>query len=132
MSFARLKLRVFASTRTLSDRRGSDLSEWRPFDRIEGKALEGGGGKVKVHLRSPRGLLLEIAYDKGVASPVHHHEHDSFIYLLEGKLEGTAGEDRVQLRAGDTLLHPARVPHSVRAVETSRFLEFKAPPADEW
>ena len=52
--------------------------------------------------------------------------HDSYIYLLSGHLVGTVGDDDTDLLPGDTLLHPAGVPHTVQAVGDSYWLEFKA------
>lgn len=103
-------------------------TDWRPLTSVEGLALLGGAGRVRTPLRTERGLLLEIEYPAGVRSPVHTHDHDSFIYLLSGHLRGTIDGRPAELVEGHTLLHPRGVPHSVAAVTDSRWLEFKAPP----
>jgi quercetin dioxygenase-like cupin family protein len=104
------------------------VADWPPLTTVEGFALLGGQGRYRVALRTERGLLLEIEYPAGVRSPGHVHDHDSFIYLLAGHVRGTIAGEPGELRAGETLLHPRCVPHTVEAVTTSRWLEFKTPP----
>ncbi|MFD9893274.1 cupin domain-containing protein [Amycolatopsis sp. NPDC059027] len=106
------------------------MSEWAPLTHVEGLELLGGHGRVRVPLRTDHGVLLEIEYPAGVGSPVHAHEHDSFVHLLSGRLTGTLSGHTVQLLPGESLLHPRGVPHSVEAVADSRWLEFKAPAPD--
>jgi quercetin dioxygenase-like cupin family protein len=104
------------------------MDEWRTVTQVEGLLLLGGAGRFRVPLRTGTGLLMEIEYPQGVSSPEHSHDHDSFIYLLTGHLRGTLAGQPCELRQGETLLHPRSVLHTVEAVVTSRWLEFKAPP----
>ncbi|MCK2237443.1 MULTISPECIES: cupin domain-containing protein [unclassified Crossiella] len=101
---------------------------WLPLTQVEGLPLLGGAGRYRVPLRTGTGLLMEIEYPQGVSSPEHQHDHDSFIYLLSGHVRGTIAGQPCELHAGGTLLHPRGVLHSVEAVVTSRWLEFKSPP----
>lgn len=105
---------------------------WEPLRAINGLPLSGGEGRVCVRTRSAHGILLEIVYPAGVASPVHQHDHDSHLYLLAGRLGGTLEGRAVDLRPGEALLHGAGVAHSVVALADSRWLEFKAPPSTPW
>jgi quercetin dioxygenase-like cupin family protein len=105
---------------------------WRGLTSVEGHLLLGGSGRSRVRLHGEQGLLLEVVYPAGVSSPEHTHEHDSYLYLLEGHLTGTLNGERVELRPGETLLQPAGAPHSVSAVSDSHWLEFKAPPQLVW
>ncbi|MCS7476978.1 cupin domain-containing protein [Umezawaea endophytica] len=104
------------------------MSEWQTMTSVEGLPLLGGAGRFRVPARTGSGLLMEIEYPAGVASPEHSHDHDSFVYLLSGHLRGTLAGEQCELLPGQTLVHPKGVVHSVEAVETSRWLEFKAPP----
>lgn len=106
---------------------GEKGSEWLPLTHVNGQPLVG-EGKFKERMRTDQGLLLEIVYPAGVASPLHDHPHDSFIYLISGHLRGTLGGNPAELHPGGTLVHPAGVEHSVEAVADSHWLEFKAPP----
>lgn len=106
--------------------------DWTDLTSVEGSLLLGGTGRSRLRLHGKEGLLLEVIYPAGVSSPEHAHEHDSYLYLLRGRLRGTLNGEPVDLRPGETLLHPAGVPHSVSAVLDSHWLEFKAPPPLVW
>ncbi|MFB9905855.1 cupin domain-containing protein [Allokutzneria oryzae] len=104
------------------------MTEWTPLRAVEGQAMIGGEGRYRVRGRSEHGVLLEITYPAGVASPVHVHDHDSHVYLMRGHVVGTLDGEPVELRAGEVVVHPRGVPHSVEAVAESTWLEFKSPP----
>jgi quercetin dioxygenase-like cupin family protein len=105
-----------------------NAGDWRELRTVEGLPLLGGTGSYRVLSRSEHGLLLQISYPAGVGSPIHRHGHDSHVHLLSGHVTGTLDGVGVELREGDTVVHPAGVDHSVHAVTTSVWLEFKAPP----
>jgi quercetin dioxygenase-like cupin family protein len=47
--------------------------------------------------------------------PLHVHEADEELRVLEGRLTVYAGGGELELRAGDSWVAPARVPHTYRA-----------------
>src|SRR5690242_15209560 len=104
------------------------MTEWKPLRVVEGLPMLGGEGRYRVRASSEHGVLLEITYPAGVASPVHSHDHDSHVYLMRGHVTGTLAGEPVELRAGEVVVHPRGVPHSVVAVTDSTWLEFKSPP----
>ncbi len=106
------------------------VTDFQPLTSVEGLPLLGGSGRFRVLQNTERGLLLELEYPAGVASPEHFHDHDSFIYVLSGELTGSVDGREARLGAGDTLVHPRGVRHTVAAVTDSRWLEFKAPPPE--
>jgi len=109
-----------------------DPSTWQELTNVEGLPLEGGHGRVRTRQRGEHGVLFEIFYPAGVRSPEHHHQHDSYIYLLSGSLWGTIAGQAATLAPGQTLMHPLGVPHTVEAIRDSRWLEFKSPPQPGW
>jgi quercetin dioxygenase-like cupin family protein len=109
-----------------------DPGSWPLLTNVEGLPMLGGHGRVRTRLREAHGVLFEIFYPAGVRSPEHRHDHDSFVYLLSGRLTGTVGSVPAQLEPGACLAHPAGVLHTVEAVVDSRWLEFKAPPRAGW
>ncbi|TQM38737.1 cupin domain-containing protein [Pseudonocardia cypriaca] len=109
-----------------------DPRSWPLLTNVEGLPLLGGHGHVRIRLRENHGVLFEIFYPAGVASPEHRHAHDSFVHLLSGRLIGTAGGEPAQLEPGECLAHPEGVLHTVEAVVDSRWLEFKSPPQAGW
>lgn len=94
---------------------------------VEGRQLTGGTAFVRERERAAHGLVYEIRYPAGVGSPVHSHDHDSVIYVLEGRLTGVVGGVPGEYGAGDTVVHPRGADHQVHAIVDSRWLEFKAP-----
>ena len=109
-----------------------DPRSWPRLTNVEGLPLLGWYGHVRTRLREAHGVLFEIFYPAGVASPEHRHTHDSFVYLLSGRLRGTVAGKPAELEPGGCLAHPAGVLHTVEALVGSRWLEFKSPPQDGW
>ncbi|WP_181776687.1 cupin domain-containing protein [Amycolatopsis pittospori] len=100
---------------------------WTAMSTVEGLPLIGGQGRFRSLAQAEGGLAYEICYPAGVASPVHSHDHDSIVYLVSGSLRGTLDGREVTLEAGETIVHPRGVPHSVEATVDSRWVEFKMP-----
>lgn len=103
------------------------MTEWLEVSTVEGQRLTGGTAFVRERERATHGLVYEIRYAAGVGSPVHSHDHDSVIYVLEGRLTGVVDGTTAELGPGDTAVHPRGVEHQVTAIVDSRWLEFKAP-----
>jgi len=76
---------------------------------------------------------VELADGFFVAS--HNHDSEQMVLIVEGRClfgigaEGTAGWHEVEVKAGDVLVLPCRVPHSCRAVAASVVLDLFSPPA---
>ena len=98
-------------------------------NKIEGASIEGTLTADRL-LHGEHGILLEINLTKGSSVPTHAHEHESFCYLIQGKLQlEIAGEARI-VHSGDVWIHPEQVLHSTHALADSRWLEFKSPPEE--
>jgi len=74
--------------------------------------------------------MLEVRLERGVQSELHSHTHESVIYLVSGRLESLVGDKLFALAPGDSCHHPENVPHSVKALEDSVFVETKSPVPD--
>ncbi|MGV3721947.1 MAG: cupin domain-containing protein [Actinomycetota bacterium] len=61
----------------------------------------------------------------------HHAPGPITVQVLEGEIEFKVGDRGHTLRPGSLLVLPARVPHSVRAVQESAFLLTIAPAAPD-
>jgi quercetin dioxygenase-like cupin family protein len=56
-----------------------------------------------------------VQIEPGQANPEHLHPNcDEILYLLEGELLHTLGEEEIHLRAGDTIHIPQGVRHRAR------------------
>ena len=52
--------------------------------------------------------------------PLHLHiDQDEWFYVIEGEVAFQVGEQRLQLRSGESVLAPRRVPHTFSSVSPS-------------
>ncbi len=63
-----------------------------------------------------------FAFDKGEEISTHQSEGDAFVTVLEGEGEYTVGGEKYVVRAGESLLMPANVPHAVYGREAFKWL----------
>jgi mannose-6-phosphate isomerase-like protein (cupin superfamily) len=77
------------------------------------------------------GLLIveNTFHEKGGPARHLHHEQDEWFFALEGEFLFEIGEERLTLKAGDSVLGPRRVPHvwAHTGVGTGRILVAFAP-----
>lgn len=85
---------------------------------------------IKPLLKGDHMALLEVHLHRGVASATHVHAHESLIYVVSGRLRTTVGSQVTLLGPGEAGRHPARVAHSVEALEETVFIEIKSPAPD--
>lgn len=97
---------------------------------IEGVPTKSGAFHIKPLLRGEHMSLLEVHLQPGVASASHAHDHESLLYVVRGKVKTIVGGELVILGPGDVGCHPARVAHSVEALEETVFVEVKSPAPD--
>lgn len=98
---------------------------------VEGKPTEG-VAHLKHLLQGGEGLLIEIAFEKGMSAPPHSHAHESYCYCVKGKIRSTVDGVSYELGPGDSVFHPRDVVHSTDVLEDSVWLEFKSPPERTW
>ena len=63
-----------------------------------------------------QGTLTLFAFDEGQSLSTHTAPFDAYVNVLDGRAELTVGDTKVTAEAGQIVLMPANVPHSVRAV----------------
>ncbi len=68
------------------------------------------------------GTITLFAFDAGQGLSEHSAPFDAFVQVVEGRVELTIGGETVHASAGEVVLMPADVPHSVRAVERFKML----------
>jgi mannose-6-phosphate isomerase-like protein (cupin superfamily) len=75
--------------------------------------------RARIHASSAQTdgfALIEVVAPAGHQPPLHvHDDEDEGFYVLEGELTLWVGEDTRTLGAGDFLLAPRQVPHTVRS-----------------
>jgi quercetin dioxygenase-like cupin family protein len=80
-------------------------------------------------------MIAHIYLDKGAIVPNHEHENEQLTYVLEGRLRfalGAAGDQVVDVAAGEVLLIPAHLPHSAEALEDTLDVDVFHPPRQDW
>ena len=63
-----------------------------------------------------------FAFAKGEEIGTHDSEGDAMVTVLEGTGEFTVGGVKHQVKAGEALVMPAKIPHAVYAVEAFNML----------
>lgn len=63
-----------------------------------------------------------FAFDKGEEISTHHSTGDAMVTVLEGTGQFTVGGKPHLLKAGETLVMPANIPHAVFAPEPCKWL----------
>ena len=94
-----------------------------------GERLEFAGGTILIKATSPDFSIWE-ELPPLLDTPVHVHEReDELFHILEGEHVFECGDDRFEVRPGDFLVLPRRVPHAHRRVVpgVGRFLVMTCP-----
>ena len=58
--------------------------------------------------------VLEVAMPQGAMTPLHVHDEDETIFVLEGQMTFYVGVDVVSVSAGDCFVAPRGLPHTYR------------------
>lgn len=76
-----------------------------------------GGIVSKSVLKKQTGNISLFSFDKGEALSEHTAPFDAMIQVVDGKGEITIGGKPYILESGETIIMPANISHSVKAVE---------------
>ncbi|WP_035293337.1 cupin domain-containing protein [Clostridium sp. KNHs214] len=63
-----------------------------------------------------------FAFDKGEEISSHSAGGDAMVYILDGEAEITIGEEKFNVKKGETIVMPAQVPHALLATERFKML----------
>jgi quercetin dioxygenase-like cupin family protein len=78
-------------------------------------------------------MLFEVRRKKGLYDPPHaHDDHESFGYLVSGRLKMVIGGEEFIVEPGSSWVHPVGVVHSSVALEDSVQISVKSPPRRTW
>jgi quercetin dioxygenase-like cupin family protein len=77
-------------------------------------------------------MLCEIELKKDAVVPLHTHPHEQIGYLSRGRLLFRIGDEKRELREGDSWIVHSNVPHEVTALEDSIAIDIFSPPRDEY
>jgi len=76
----------------------------------------------KTLVQNPGVSITVFSFDKGEEISTHASHGDAMVYVIDGQAEITIGEEKFSVKAGETILMPADVPHAVAAAERMKFM----------
>ena len=101
----------------------SAFSSWEgrePLSLIPRVSLDAIGGEQV--------LLCRVRYEPGATVPRHTHEHtEQVMYILEGELEMTVGDETRLISAGDVVVVNRGVEHELHSEGGCAFIEALSP-----
>jgi len=74
-------------------------------------------------------MLVEFKQDG--FGPEHAHPHEQLGYVISGKIKMVLGGEEIVVSAGEQVVVPGNVPHSVLALEDTLLLETFTPLRDD-
>lgn len=81
------------------------------------------GQVVSRTLSQGKNLSLTLfAFDKGEEISAHSSGGDALVYVLDGNTEITIGEEKFNLKKGETIVMPTGVPHALYAEDRFKML----------
>ncbi|MCK6649464.1 MAG: cupin domain-containing protein [Bacteroidia bacterium] len=76
----------------------------------------------KTILKKPAGNITLFAFDKGEGLSEHTTSHEALLLILDGSAEITIGGNSNNLQAGEAIILPPNIPHSVKAIEKFKMM----------
>lgn len=81
-----------------------------------------GGVVSKQVLKNDAGNITLFSFDKGQGLSEHAAPFDAFVQVLDGEAEIKIGGRPFLVKAGESIIMPATVPHALQAVERFKML----------
>ena len=100
------------------------------WDQVEKEQMNALLARQVIH--GTKMTVARIHLSKGCVVPLHHHVNEQLSVLETGKLRFVVGDEEVIMRAGDMVMIPGDVPHTVEALEDSVAVDINAPVREDW
>ena len=81
-----------------------------------------GGVVSKQVLKNDVGNVTLFSFDKGQGLSEHTAPFDAMVQVLDGTAEIRIGGNPLKVKAGETIIMPANVPHALQAIERFKML----------
>lgn len=82
-------------------------------------------------LMTDRVMISFIENPPGCVFPVHDHDAEQILVILEGEEDHICGDERFLMKAGDICIHPAGVPHGGETKTGFKGIDIFVPPRKE-
>lgn len=96
--------------------------ENRKENLVESIAYQDGAVVSRTLLKKPAGNVTLFAFDRGQEFSEHTTPFDALVQILEGEARITIGGDPHEVRAGESVMMPANVPHALMATQRFKML----------
>lgn len=73
-------------------------------------------------------MVSFIENPPGADFPIHSHDCEQIMIMLEGSEEHVVGDQVISMKAGDVAVHPSNVPHGGKSVTGMKAIDIFAPP----
>jgi len=100
----------------------TDVKNPEIIDLVNSLSYQSGSVVSKVFLKKPSGNITLFAFDKGEGLSEHTAPFDAFVQILDGEAGITIGGKSYSLKAGESIIMPADVPHALKAVTEYKML----------
>lgn len=79
-------------------------------------------------LMTDRIMISFIENPPGCVFPIHDHDAEQILIILEGSEEHVCGDETFFMKAGDICIHPAGMPHGGETKEGFKGIDIFVPP----
>jgi quercetin dioxygenase-like cupin family protein len=100
----------------------SGLPPAEPVELATLVAYQKGGVVSRTLVKKDGGTVTVFAFDEGQALSEHTAPFDAIVQVLDGEAELVIGGKKVSVKAGQTVLMPANIPHAVNATTKFKML----------
>jgi len=73
-------------------------------------------------------LVSFIENPPGCVFPIHDHESEQILIIIEGEEEHVCGDEEFLMKAGDVCIHPPNVPHGGKTKIGFKGIDIFCPP----
>jgi quercetin dioxygenase-like cupin family protein len=102
-----------------------------PLDRPSWTSPEP-GLRRRVLAHDAKMMLVEHEMEVGWAGARHSHPHDQAVYVVEGRLRFSCGEESFEVGRGDSFIVKGGLEHQAWALEPSRVLDVFTPAREDY
>ena len=82
-------------------------------------------------LMTDRVMISFIENPAGCEFPIHTHEAEQILYIVEGEEDHVCGDEKFLMKAGDICVHPPNVPHGGVTKTGFKGIDIFCPPRKE-
>lgn len=98
------------------------IEQSKAFSAAESVEYASGSVVSKTIVKKPTGNITLFAFDEGEGLTEHSSPFEAIVQLLDGKAEIIIGGVSHQIEAGQSIILPANIPHSLKANERFKMM----------